>query len=149
MFLLDNHRNHSWDYLFAITKIARYSSQCYATLCRYQFLRVLPHCLQALVVVTSPVRQILLYCFALAVRLPVTVGAVDAQKALALRLEHLLGVVFVPAVDEVAVEAVALTQLVHLLANPSLDCRWCTCLTTGQLNRRLALPPPGVAPGVL
>ena len=71
----------------------------------------LMHHLHALVVVTGPVVQVCILGLALGILLSITMCAVDAHKGLPFGLEHGLCGILVPAVDEVAVEAVSLTKL--------------------------------------
>jgi hypothetical protein len=69
------------------------------------------HHLQTLLVIVRSIRRITIHRFARAILLPSSMRTIDSHKTLALRFEHIESRVFVPAVDEITVQAVATTDL--------------------------------------
>lgn len=113
------------------------------------------HHLQALVIIARPTIGIPILRLATLVErdFAFAMSTVDSHERLPLRFEHVLCRVFKPAVDEVAVKTIAITNLSYLLTKGLVgkQCREREDHTSPQASLKGGMPlqPPGIAALVL
>jgi hypothetical protein len=71
----------------------------------------LTHHLNALLVIVCSVRWITVLGFTGAILLSISVRSINTHKGLSLGLEHIKSSIFVPTIDEIAMQAVTIANL--------------------------------------